>query len=32
MLLLLFVQNEDYRIFFVNAYSGIARKVICEVG
>ena len=25
------VQDEDYRIFFVNSYSAIARKVICAV-
>ena len=32
MLLLLLVQDDDYRIFFVNSYSAIARRIICEVG
>ena len=31
MLLLLFVQDDDYRIFFLNSYSTVARRIICEV-
>ena len=31
VLLLLFVQDDDYRIFFLNSYSAIARRIICEV-
>jgi len=30
-ILLLYMQDDDYRIFFINSYSAIARKVICEV-
>ena len=25
------VESEDYRVFMINAYSGTARQIICEV-
>ena len=25
------LENEDYRVFFINSYTGPARKIICEV-
>ena len=25
------LENEDYRIFFINSYTPPARKIICEV-
>lgn len=26
------VESEDYRVFFLNSYTGPAKKIICEVG
>ena len=25
------VESDDYRVFFLNSYSGPARKIVCDV-
>ena len=32
LIMCLQVESQDYRVFFLNSYTGPAKKIICEVG